>query len=148
MTDSSIRPFAIDVPQSELDDLRDRLARTRWPDELPGVGWTYGIPLGYVRELAEYWRTSYDWRKHEARINQFAQFKADIDGVDIHFIHERGKGSNPTPILLTHGWPDSFYRFHKIIPLLLFLSMYWPVGKRPKEFLLTTHPTVNPWIPR
>ena len=77
--DSSIRPFRIDIPHAELDDLRARLARTRWPDELPGAGWDYGIPLEYVKELAEYWRTAYDWRVHERKLNEFPQFVTEAD---------------------------------------------------------------------
>ena len=87
--DTEIRPFRIDVPQADLDDLRDRLARTRWPDQLPGVGWDYGIPLEYVQELASYWRSGYDWRVHEARLNEFGQFTTMIDGEPVHFLHVR-----------------------------------------------------------
>ena len=86
---AEILPFRIDVPQADLDDLRDRLARTRWPDQLPGVGWDYGIPLEYVRELASYWRDEYDWRVHEARLNGFDQFTTTIDGARVHFLHVR-----------------------------------------------------------
>lgn len=114
----SIQPFKIDIPQATLDDLRERLARTRWTDEVEGSGWTYGVNLGYMKELANYWQHTYDWRKHEAALSTFAHFKANVDGVGIHFIHERGKGPNPTPLLLLHGWPDSFYRYHKVIPRL------------------------------
>jgi len=113
-----INPFTIVIPQSTLDDLQDRLTRTRWPGADADAGWGYGTSLSYLHDLVDYWQHSYDWRTHEARINRFAQFTADIDGVRIHFIHERGGGTNPTPILLTHGWPDSFYRYHKIIPML------------------------------
>jgi len=114
----SIQSFKIDIPQATLDDLRERLAHIRWPDEVEGAGWDYGTPLGYMKELANYWQHTYDWRKHEAALNTFAHFKAEVDGVGIHFIHERGKGPNPTPLLLIHGFPDSFYRYHKVIPLL------------------------------
>lgn len=114
----SIQPFTIDIPQVTLDDLRERLARTRWISEGTGAGWTYGIELGYMKELMDYWQGDYDWRKHEADLNTFAQFKTEIDGVNIHFIHERGKGPNPTPLLLIHGFPDSFYRYHKVIERL------------------------------
>ena len=114
----SIQSFKIAVPQATLDDLRSRLAHTRWPDEVEGASWDYGTNLQYIKELTDYWQYQYDWRKHEAELNTFAQFKAEVDGVGIHFIHERGKGPNPTPIILLHGWPDSFYRMHKIIPLL------------------------------
>jgi pimeloyl-ACP methyl ester carboxylesterase len=114
----SIQPFKIAIPQATLDDLRERLARTRWTDEVEGSGWSYGVDLGYMKELTAYWQQSYDWRKHEATLNTFAQFKANVDGVGIHFIHERGKGPNPTPLLLIHSFPDSFYRYHKVIELL------------------------------
>ncbi|NUW39388.1 epoxide hydrolase family protein [Nonomuraea rhodomycinica] len=110
-----IRPFRIDIPQSELDDLRDRLARTRWPDELPGVGWSYGIPVSYVRRLAEYWRTGYDWREHEAALNAYPQFTTEIDGQDIHFLHVRSPEPDALPLILTHGWPGSIAEFMKVI---------------------------------
>ncbi|MBV9231016.1 MAG: epoxide hydrolase [Chloroflexi bacterium] len=113
-----VKPFTIDISQTVLDDLRERLARTRWPDEAEGTGWSYGTNLGYMKDLANYWQHQYDWRKHEAELNKFAQFKAEVDGVGIHFIHERGKGPNPIPLLLVHGWPDSFYCYHKVIGLL------------------------------
>ena len=114
----SIQPFTIAVPQATLDDLRERLARTRWPDEAEGSGWAYGISLAYMKEVVDYWLHRYDWRAHEAALNRFAQFKVEVDGVGIHFIHERGKGPNPTPLLLLHGFPDSFYRYHKVIDRL------------------------------
>src|SRR5947209_5760489 len=82
--DATIRPFRIAIPQADLDDLRERLARTRWPDELPGVGWSRGVPLAYLKELAEYWRTGYDWRTYEARLNEFPQFTTTIDGTNVH----------------------------------------------------------------
>jgi epoxide hydrolase len=109
-----IRPFRIDVPQADLDDLRDRLARTRWPSELPGVGWSRGVPLGYLKELAEYWRTSYDWRKNEARLNEFPHFKTTIDGANVHFLHVRSPEPDALPLVLTHGWPGSFVEFLEV----------------------------------
>jgi len=115
MSDASILPFTIDIPQADLDDLRDRLARTRWPDELPDVGWRYGIPLAYLKELAEYWRTSYDWRKHEAEINEYAQFTTTIDGTRVHFLHVRSRGESALPVLMTHGWPGSIVEFLDVI---------------------------------
>jgi hypothetical protein len=114
----SIQPFHIAIPQETIDDLRERLARTRWPDEAEGAGWSYGTNLGYMQQLVHYWQHDYDWRKHEAYLNTLSHFKAEVDGIGIHFIHERGKGPNPTPLLLLHGWPDSFYRYHKVIPML------------------------------
>lgn len=113
-----VQPYAINVPQPVLDDLQERLTHTRWAAEVTGVGWDYGTNAGYMQELTAYWQATYDWRRHEAVLNQFAQFRTELDGLGIHFIHERGKGPNPLPIILTHGWPDSFYRMYKIIPLL------------------------------
>jgi pimeloyl-ACP methyl ester carboxylesterase len=112
------QPFQINVSQAVLDNLKERLAETRWTDEVEGSGWDYGISLEYMKELADYWQHNYDWRTHEAALNTFAQFRANVDGVGIHFIHERGKGPNPTPLLLIHGFPDSFYRYHKVIDRL------------------------------
>ncbi len=115
---SKAEPFKIAVPDDVLADLRERLARTRWPDEIPGSGWEYGTNLAYLRELIEYWRTRYDWRVHERELNRFAHFRADVGGLKIHFIHEPGRGPNPTPLLLVHGWPGSIYEFDRIIPML------------------------------
>jgi pimeloyl-ACP methyl ester carboxylesterase len=113
-----IQPFQINVPQAVLDDLQKRLARTRWTDEVTDSGWNMGTNLDYMKELADYWQHQYDWRKQEARLNSFNWFKAEIDGTEIPFIHERGKGPNPTPIILFHGWPDSVCRYLKLIPML------------------------------
>ena len=110
-----ITPFRIDIPQADLDDLRDRLARTRWPDQLPGAGWDYGIPLEYVRELASYWRDGYDWRVHEARLNSFDQFTTTIDGARVHFLHVRSAAPDAMPLIITHGWPGSIVEFMNII---------------------------------
>ena len=106
-SDTAIRPFRIDIPQADLDDLRDRLARTRWPDELPGVGWTRGVPLGYLKELADYWADGYDWRKQEAALNELPQFTTTIDGANVHFLHVRSPEPDALPLILTHGWPGS-----------------------------------------
>ena len=113
--DADIRPFRIEVPRADLDDLRERLARTRWPDALPGVGWEDGVPLDYLRELAEYWRTAYDWREHEARLNELPQFTTAIDGQDLHFLHVRSPEPGALPLLLTHGWPGSIVEFLEIV---------------------------------
>lgn len=112
------KPFRIAVPQATLDDLHDRLSRARFPDEAPDAPWAYGSSLAYVRELATYWRDAYDWRRHEAELNGFSHFTAEIDGIDLHFIHERGRGPNPMPLLLSHGWPGSIVEFMQIIPML------------------------------
>ena len=109
------QPFAISVPDAVLDDLRDRLSRTRWPDAIPGTGWEYGADVDYIRELCEYWRTGFDWRAREAELNQYPGFLCEVDGVDLHFWHVRGKGPNPMPLLLVHGWPGSIFEFHHLI---------------------------------
>lgn len=114
-TSTEIRPFRIAVPQSDLDDLHARLAATRWPDEPPGAGWEYGPPVSYLRELADYWRTRYDWRAAEARLNQFPQFTTEIDGHDIHFLHVRSPEPDALPLILTHGWPSSIVEFLDLI---------------------------------
>jgi microsomal epoxide hydrolase len=111
-------PFRISVPDATLKDLRDRLARARWPDESPGAGWRHGAELGYMKELVAYWRDQYDWRRHEAELNGFRQFTAPVAGIDLHFIHEPGVGPRPLPLLLSHGWPGSVWEFHKILPRL------------------------------
>jgi epoxide hydrolase len=113
--DGQIHPFRIDIPAADLDDLRTRLARTRWPDELPGVGWDYGIPLGYVRELAEYWRTGYDWRVHERQLNGFPQFTTVIQDQRVHFLHVRSPEPDALPLIMTHGWPGSVVEFTQVI---------------------------------
>lgn len=112
---ADIRPFSIDIPQDQLDDLADRLARTRWPDELPEVGWDYGVPLDYLEELAEYWRHTYDWREHETRLNEFPQFTTTIDGQNVHFLHVRSPEPDALPLVLTHGWPGSVVEFLDVI---------------------------------
>lgn len=114
-SDTEIHPFHIEIPQSKIDDLHDRLARTRWSDELPGVGWDRGVPVGYMKGLAEYWHQSYDWRKHEARINEIPQFTTLIDGQTIHFLHVKSPEANATPLMLIHGWPGSFVEFLDVI---------------------------------
>ena len=113
-----VEPFRVEVSDEVLRDLRERLDRTRFPDEVPNTGWEYGANLAYVKELIEYWRARYDWRRHEAEINRFAHFKTNIDDLDIHFIHEKGRGPNPKPLLLSHGWPGSVYEFMQVIPML------------------------------
>jgi microsomal epoxide hydrolase len=117
--DEAIRPFKIEVPDAALVDLRERLARTRWPDQIPGSGWDYGTDLAYLKELCESWRTSYDWRKHEAALNRWPQFETRIDGQRLHFVHARSKHAGAFPLLLTHGWPGSVVEFQKILPLLV-----------------------------
>lgn len=113
-----VQPFKVRVPEETLTDLRERLAETRWSDEIPGSGWDYGTNLAYLKELVDYWQTSFNWRVQEEAINRFSHFRADVDGLGIHFIHEKGKGPNPMPLVITHGWPGSFFEMSKITPLL------------------------------
>ncbi len=110
--------FTIAVPDEVLADLRERLARTRFPGEVANSGWTYGANLAYLKELIEYWRTRYDWRAQERELNRFAHYKAEAGGARLHYIHEPGKGPNPKPLLLLHGWPGSVYEFMQMIPML------------------------------
>jgi pimeloyl-ACP methyl ester carboxylesterase len=113
--DDFIQPFRLHVPQAEVDDLRYRLHRTRWPRELPGEGWKRGVPLGYLIELAEYWRTTYDWRHQEAGLNRFPQYTTIIDGARVHFLHVRSQAADAIPLLLIHGWPSSIVEFLDVI---------------------------------
>jgi microsomal epoxide hydrolase len=110
-----MKPFRIEIPQHDLDDLKQRLAQTRWPDAGPEPGWARGIPLPYLKELAAYWRDTYDWRAAEVRLKQFPQFTTEIDGANIHFLHVRSPEPNALPLLLTHGWPGTFVEFLEMI---------------------------------
>jgi pimeloyl-ACP methyl ester carboxylesterase len=114
-TSSEIRPFLIDIPQADLDDLTDRLRRTRWSDELAGVGWERGVPTSYLRGLVAYWANGYDWRKQEAELNSHPQFTIEIDGQRIHFLHVRSAEPGATPLLILHGWPGSVVEFLDVI---------------------------------
>lgn len=110
-----MKPFRIEIPQADLDDLNRRIAGTRWPERLPEAGWARGVPTAYLKELAEYWRTSYDWRAAEARLNRFPQFITEIDGSNVHFLHIRSPEPDALPMLITHGWPGSVAEFINII---------------------------------
>ncbi|AVT37189.1 epoxide hydrolase family protein [Plantactinospora sp. BB1] len=110
-----MKPFRIEIPQADLDDLDRRLANTRWPTEMPDRGWERGVPLDYLRELVEYWRTSYDWRAAEAKLNSYPQFSTEIDGANVHFLHVRSPEPTAVPLLITHGWPGSFVEFLDVI---------------------------------
>ncbi|WET83011.1 epoxide hydrolase [Amycolatopsis sp. QT-25] len=110
-----IKPFRIDIPQTDLDDLHDRLSRTRWPNEIADAGWDYGFPLARLKELAEHWRTGYDWRAHEAELNELPHFTTEIDGQNIHFVHVRSANPDALALILTHGWPGSFLEFLDVI---------------------------------
>jgi pimeloyl-ACP methyl ester carboxylesterase len=114
-TPAQIEPFRIDIPRRDLDDLGARLAATRWPDEVAGAGTGYGMPLGTTRRLAEHWRTSYDWRAHEAQLNEFPQYRTTIDGQTIHFLQVQSAEPDALPLLLLHGWPGSVLEFAGMI---------------------------------
>ena len=122
MTDAiepfEIRPFKIRVDDSVLEDLQHRLAQTRFPDQIDGTGWDYGIPVAYLAELVAYWRDEYDWRSQEARLNELEHFRTTIDGQSIHFIHARSPHEDALPLLMTHGWPGSVVEFLDVIPRL------------------------------
>jgi microsomal epoxide hydrolase len=111
-------PFRLHVGDDVLADLESRLAHVRWPDEVPGNHWKYGTDLPYLKSLVEYWRDRYDWREHEAGINRFKQYRVRLAGIDVHYIREEGKGPEPLPLLISHGWPGSVHEFHKLIPML------------------------------
>ncbi len=114
----AIEKFTVKMPETALDDLKRRLDLTRWPDELPGADWAFGTNLAYMKSLVAYWRTSYDWRLHEAALNRLPHYRIAIDGLHIHYVHVRGKGPAPMPLVITHGWPGSFVEMVKLIPLL------------------------------
>ncbi|MEM7019681.1 MAG: epoxide hydrolase family protein [Pseudomonadota bacterium] len=116
---SDIRPFEVDIPQSELDDLKSRLQRTRWPDAETPDDWTQGVPLSYAKEFCTYWAEEYDWSARQAHLNRLEHFKTNIDGLDIHFIHAKSPHPNARPILITHGWPGSVIEFNKVIEPLV-----------------------------
>ena len=115
---SAPKPFTLHIPDAAIAELSERLARTRWPDEPPARPWSTGTSLSYMQTLVEYWRARFDWRAWEAKLNGFRQFTVPIGGIDLHFIHEPGRGRDPMPLLISHGWPGSVFEFHKLIPLL------------------------------
>ena len=108
-------PFTVSVADEVLEDLRQRLDRTRWPDEIPGTTWQYGTNLSYLKELIHYWREGFDWRQQERLLNRFAQYRMQLDDITLHFIHQPGVGPNPIPLLISHGWPGSVWEFHRVI---------------------------------
>jgi epoxide hydrolase len=114
-----IQPFRIEIPQTDVDYLHDRLGNARWPGELPGTGWSRGVPLDYLTELAEYWRTRYDWRAQEAQLNEYPQFVTEIDGQRIHFLHIESERPDAKPLILTHGFPSSVAEFLQLIEPLV-----------------------------
>ncbi|MEV6339244.1 epoxide hydrolase family protein [Nocardia vinacea] len=114
-TEQDIRSFRIEIPQAQIDDLHARLANTLWPDEIPGGGWDKGASISYMKGLAEYWQSEYDWRAVEARLNELPQFVTDIDGQQVHFLHVRSPEPDAVPLVLSHGWPGSFIEFLDVI---------------------------------
>jgi pimeloyl-ACP methyl ester carboxylesterase len=113
-----IKKIEIKIAQSHLDNLKQKLRFTRWPDEIEGSGWDYGASLSYMKDLADFWLNVYDWRKTESEINRYGNYIATIDGFKIHFLHIKGTGEKSVPLILTHGWPSSFLEMKKLIPLL------------------------------
>jgi epoxide hydrolase len=128
--DGQIVSFTIQIPNIALTDLKQRLANARYADEFPDANWDYGMNLGYLKTLIDYWRDKYDWRAQERKLNAFAQFKTMIDGVDIHFIHQRSNNPNATPLLLLNGWPSSILEYAKVIGPLIDPAAY---GGRPED---------------
>jgi pimeloyl-ACP methyl ester carboxylesterase len=118
MTIMTSTPFSLHVPDTDIADLHERLARTRWPDEPPLEPWSTGTSVAYAKEITDYWRTGFDWRAWEAKLNGFRQFTAPVGGIDLHYIHVPGKQPDAPPLLISHGWPGSVFEFHKLIPLL------------------------------
>ena len=123
----AVEPFTVHVPDEILVDLRERLARTRWPGEIPGAAWDYGSNLAYIKELVDYWRTQFDWRAQEDALNRFAHFRTTVDGLGLHFIHERGKGPNPLPRVI---------QFSNLIPMRVNARSGWAAKRRQAAAML------------
>jgi pimeloyl-ACP methyl ester carboxylesterase len=134
-----MQPFEIKIPQEQVDDLKRRLAATRWPDEIPGAGWDRGTPVAYMKDLAEYWRTTYDWRDAEAGLNKLPQFVTRIDGTRVHFVHVRSPEPTALPLIITHGWPGSFVEFLDVIGPLTDPAAY---GGDPADAFHVVIPTI------
>ncbi|HEY4109942.1 epoxide hydrolase family protein [Puia sp.] len=117
-TGVSIEPYTISISPFVIEDLRERIGRARWPDEIGGSGWRYGTNEEYLKQLCTHWANGFDWKEQEDQLNALHHFRATIDGINLHFVHEKGKGRKRVPLMLIHGWPDSFTRFLKMIPLL------------------------------
>jgi pimeloyl-ACP methyl ester carboxylesterase len=118
MTSPVVAPFSIAIGEEVLEDLRQRIRRTRWPDQVPGAGWTQGTELEFLERLLAHWAGGFDWRAQERELNRFRHFSADIEGVRIHFVHEKARGGSGIPLILTHGWPSSFVEYLRVLPLL------------------------------
>lgn len=126
---NAIKPFTVSIPDADIADLRQRLQKTRWPDQLPETGWRYGAQTSYVRELCDYWASEYDWRSQEARINQFDQYVTEIDDHQLHFIHARSPHADATPLLISHGWPGTIVEFLGVIDPLVNPEAHGGTGK-------------------
>ena len=113
-----IKPFKIDIPEEKIKEIYEKVKKYSWHEMPNDGGWEYGTNIDYMKEISNYWTQSFNWRKHEAEINKFSNFKTKVDDIEIHFIHEKGSGSNPTPLLLMHGWPGSILEFLHIIEKL------------------------------
>ena len=133
-----IRPFAINIPDERLEDLRSRLRAVRWPKPVDGQGWNDGTDLRFLQRLTEYWQNWFDWRAQEKRLNALPQFMVTFDGQEVHFVHQQGSGPTPLPLILTHGWPGSFAEMEQVIPLLA-----------DRKRMAATRPTLfTSWCPR
>ncbi len=139
MKKNFVTPFEIRVDNSVLLDLNNRLKLTRWPDEIPSNNWKYGADKAFLQKLVDYWITDYDWRANENFLNKFDQFKVKLPGVDLHFIHQKGKGPNPMPLLLSHGWPGSVFEFLELIPMLTDPESY---GGDPRDSFTVVAPSL------
>ena len=139
MISEAPEPFQIAVKEETLGDLKDRIARTRWPDEIPDAGWEYGTSLPFLKELLAHWRDGFDWRAREAELNRLPHFRATIDGLGIHFVHARSKEARALPIILTHGWPSTFYEMSRLIPLLTDPAAH---GGRPEDAFQVVVPSL------
>lgn len=133
------RPFQLNIDQDALDDLHRRLAQARFPDQAPDAPWAYGSDVGYMRDIADYWRRDFDWRAQEARLNAFPQFKVQMPDIDLHYLHVPGNGPNPTPLLLLHGWPGSVFEFLELIPRLTDPVAF---GGRPEQAFTVVAPSL------
>jgi pimeloyl-ACP methyl ester carboxylesterase len=137
--DKQPEAFTLNVSAADIADLSERLARTRFPDRAPGLAWAYGADVTWMREFVEYWRHGFDWRSQEARLNAFPQYKARLHEIDLHFIHARGEGANPCPLLLSHGWPGSVFEFLELIPRLTHPSRF---GGSPADAFTVVAPSL------
>ena len=133
----TVSPYKIDVPQEVIDDLWERLHRTRWPDEVAGTGWRRGCDLSYMKELVKYWIDEYDWRNQETALNQHNHYQGNVDGLNIHFLHEKGKGPNPMPLFMMHGYPRDM--------IITNVMLYWVTNSFWSAIRLYSESYCHPW---